>query len=95
MLKRPVIGLAGLAVAAVFATAASANMWSGNHHDRGDYHTRSGGYYGMSHSGYCYDDPGDVRRERFDEPPDPGRGPETRRRFRQEVFPGGPHGEGE
>ena len=57
MLKRATIGLAGLAVAAVFATAASAHMWSGNHHDRGDYYTRSGGYCGMSHSGHCCDDP--------------------------------------
>jgi hypothetical protein len=95
ILKRAAIGWAGLAVVAVFATAASAHMWSGNHHDRGDHHTRSGWNYGISHSGYCYDDPGGVRRERFDESFDSGRGPETRRRFHQEVFTGHQHGEGE
>jgi hypothetical protein len=48
MLKRAAVGLAGLAVAAVFATAASAHMWSGNHHDRRDYYSRSGWHWGMS-----------------------------------------------
>ena len=62
MLKRAAIGLAGLAVAAVFATAASAHMWDGDHQDRRDYYRQNGWNCGMgsgwmSHSGYCCDDP--------------------------------------
>jgi len=68
MLRRVAICLAGLALAAGIATAASAHMWGGGHHDRGDYDTHSGWggghhdrrdydthsgwYYGMSYSGY-------------------------------------------
>lgn len=58
MLKKAGIGLAGLALAAGLATAASAHMRGGSHHDRRDYDTRSGWYCGMSHSGYCCDGPG-------------------------------------
>jgi hypothetical protein len=57
MLKQAGIGLVGLALAAGLATAASAHMWDSNRHDRRDYHARSGGYCGMSHSGYSWDDP--------------------------------------
>lgn len=54
-MKRAAIGLAGVAVAALFATAAYAHMWGGGHYGRGDYYRGSGWYCGMSQSGYCCD----------------------------------------
>ena len=56
MLKKAGIGLAALVLAAGIATAASAHMWGGGHHDRRDYDGRIG--CGMVHSGYCCDGQG-------------------------------------
>jgi hypothetical protein len=77
MLKKAGIGLAALVLAAGLATAASAHMWGGGHHDRRDFDTRSGWYCGMSHSGYSWDDPawrtsswGDHFRDRVGDPDD-------------------------